>query len=67
MHTIGKDGDGTWWVARQEIEPAGSGSQTVLSPMFVKLSFNSALRLCNYLNGGSAILDNLIPLEQCAV
>lgn len=70
MHTIGKDGDGTWWVARCEIEAVEmGGSRTCIALLFSKLNFASALCLCNSLNGGNVVLVDaeLRFLERCAV
>lgn len=55
MHTIGKDGDGTWYVARVEVDSGTSCVQMLFKGMY----FPSALLLCNVLNGGVYAMDAL--------
>lgn len=64
MHTIGRDGDGTWWVARMEVHD----SVSMVNVMFKGMTFGRAALLCNYLNGGGKdITFFLDKAEECAV
>jgi hypothetical protein len=54
-HTLGKDHDETWWVGRAEVCNDGTGPGTTIMLLFSKLSFGSALRLVNCLNGGEGV------------
>ena len=49
MHTIRQDGDNTWTVGFVEDDSMNGSCYGV---MFRGMGFDSALRLCNVLNGG---------------
>lgn len=53
MHTISKDGDGTWCVGRMELQAEpGCGSYHGFMVLLKGMSFLNALRMCSVLNGG---------------
>lgn len=66
MHTISRDSDKTWCVGRMVDYETG----TQFDVMFSKLSFASALKLVNVLNGGDgkALITNstLETWEKCS-
>ena len=49
MHTMRRDGDGTWTVGFVENDSMNGSCYVVI---FKGMGFDSALRLCSVLNGG---------------
>lgn len=64
MHTIGRNSDGTWFVARAVIVEG----TTMLEMIFNDISLSAAMRACSMLNGsGDSIRDEQLRiLERCA-
>lgn len=63
MHSLVRHDKDTWNVVRCEI---GAGGETNYYALFAKLSFGTAVRICNCLNGGEMLSGDLLKVvEQC--
>lgn len=60
MHTLVKDGDGTWCVYRSEMCEGGTQYTMIFKGMPLKL----ALRAVNCLNGGEGAGDGLVAMLE---
>lgn len=66
MHSIYRNDDKTWSVARVTTVWIENAAVSDVQVMFDRLSFGTALRLVNCLNGGASIDVNSV-VEMCAV